>query len=695
MAAAGLLGLAVSIGSELLGAGDQSGLGRRQLTLLAVSLGLLLVGGLLASPFGQRHLLRPISLSSSYERPLDPLELGLFFGLAAGLAEAGVRLVRMAFFPGSVREGPQSLWMVPLADVVLLVGLGLAFLLLGRRWAWLAAPRVAGFGLAFVGWLSVLLLFPNIERLALVVLALGLAAQTARMLAGRSRRVGAAIRWSVGWPAALERAAWQRAGLAQTASPPSRRHFLAGAVATVGALALGVNGWERVQARRATAGLRQAPTGASNVLLLVLDTVRARSSSLYGYSRRTMPNLERLAAGGVLFDWALATSPWTLPSHASMFTGYYPHQLSDKAMWHFSAPVDTLAESLAAAGYTTAGFVANLDFCTNKSGISRGFAHYEDYPVSPGAVVQSTGFVREAFDNQQIRRAINWQEPLDRKSAERINHDFLTWHAAHGQQPFFAFLNYFDAHDPYVPPAEFYQAFSEQRPLGSYDWLEADQLSPQEVAELVDAYDGAIAYLDHHLGRLFAELERRGALDNTLVIVTSDHGEQFGEHGLMHHSNSLYLPVLHVPLVLSYPRRVPAGLRVTDPVSLRDLPATVADFLDLSGRTSFPGESWSAQWSGSGGGQAVQEPLLAEVRRGECLAYPAWYPAARGSMRSLTEGSLHYIKHLGDGSEQLYDFSRDPNEQHDLSIERGRQTELERFRAALAKLPAVRDPIST
>ena len=135
-------------------------------------------------------------------------------------------------------------------------------------------------------------------------------------------------------------------------------------------------------------------------------------------------------------------------------------------------------------------------------------------------------------------------------------------------------------------------------------------ISDAEFQEEIDAYDGTVAYLDDQLGKLFDSLRRDGVLDNTIVVVTGDHGEEFGEHGLYSHGNSLYLPSVHVPLVVVWPKEVPAGRRVAEPVTLRDLPATMAQMSRLS--FSFPGKSLARFWSDRDDGNP-ESPLLSEV----------------------------------------------------------------------------------
>jgi arylsulfatase A-like enzyme len=197
-----------------------------------------------------------------------------------------------------------------------------------------------------------------------------------------------------------------------------------------------------------------------------------------------------------------------------------------------------------------------------------------------------------------------------------------------------------------------------------------------------------LAELDAELGRLFAELERRGLLDNTIIIVSSDHGEQFGEHSVMGHGNSLYLPVLHVPLLIRFPGSVPRGASVSRPVSLRDLPATIADLSGLGRQVTFPGRSLARFWSGDSAAAAGPDTLLMTVEYNPRL--PKGNPIDRGSMRAVVLDTLHYILN-GDRREELYRLRQDPDERHDLAADSAYQSEVSRHRSAL-RIVGPRDP---
>ena len=179
-----------------------------------------------------------------------------------------------------------------------------------------------------------------------------------------------------------------------------------------------------------------------------------------------------------------------------------------------------------------------------------------------------------------------------------------------------------------------------------------------------EAYEGAIAYLDAEIGRLLDRLAGDGTLDNTLVIITSDHGEEFGEHAVFDHGNSLYMEGLHVPLAMRF-RGLPAGGVVGRPVSLRDLPATVMDLLELSDGSPFPGETLVAEWDT--GRPEVSRTVLSEVSLAPRL--PDWFPVSMGDMKSLVSGRWHFIS--GGTGEELYDIDSDPSEMDDLARRAG------------------------
>lgn len=599
--------------------------------------------------------------------PAFALLLAAWWGFAAGLTEVAV-LTLKKWQQALSNLGPDYLWMAPLALLVVFLLVGCFFLVTHRLWKRIDFLTAATFGCALLAFLNLSILIPRLHHLAAFVLAAGIATQVTVLT--RKHRAGylRLIRYSTPW--------------------------MLGLVLVLGA---GTRVGRFLSERQALAALPPAAAEAPNVLLITLDTVRAPSLSLYGYERATTPNLEALARTGLAFDRALSTASWTLPSHASMFTGRWHHELSTD----FTVPLDdtypTLAEFLGARGYATAGFIANYGYCGAETGLARGFAHYEDYVVTLGQLVSSSTLLRTVADNFRLRRLLQNDEHLNRKTADDLNAAVLAWLDRDRTRPFFAFVNYFDAHEPYLPPAPFDTQFGPGRTYGKHSPLHHWLYNPAVghapmtgslIQEEVDAYDGTLAYLDDRLGALFEALQERGLWQNTLLIITSDHGEEFGEHGegehrLFEHSYSLYLPSVHVPLVVSFPGRVPAGGRIDVPISLRDLPATIVDLLDYEAASPFPGHSLARYWDTTTAPDSLpREPLLAELNavRGQ----PDWFPISKGDMKSLVLGGMRYIRN-GDGSEELYDHYEDPWEQNDLADSVAHRDTLARLRALLSE----------
>lgn len=577
----------------------------------------------------------------------DVLDWAIWFGALTALGQTAAVTAVRTFTTRTVFITRDIVWRAPVANIVLYAVLGAVLVALMRR-----ASRATALGLlaglfVFVAVVGPVLQLPRLHPYAALLLAAGVAVQAARFARERHLWTGLAIRRTMPWvavPCAL--------------------------------LAAGYLVTREVGVRRAEAGLPQARAQAPNVLLIVLDTVRARSLSLYGYERPTSPRLDAFARTGVRFDNAMAPAPWTLPTHASLFSGRLPKELT--ADWR--SPLDrthaTLAEVLQQRGYMTVGDVANLLYTTSSTGLDRGFLRYSDFPLSTATFMEQSWLVRPLVG--EVRRNLNAEDMMVRKSGAEVTDRFLAWVGERPQRPFFAFLNYFDAHAPYVPPPPYDTMFGKGGPMP--DVLRRRQWSPDEIQRSLDAYEGSIAFMDAQLGRLFDELKRQGVLDNTIVIVTSDHGEQFGEHGLFDHANSLYRAVLHVPLVISYPGRVPAGLTVETPVSLVDLASTV---LDLTGTAAgapapLPGRTLASHWDGAP--PAAGTPVFAEVSQGINTA--AWLPVSRGRMTSVVMNGWHYIRN-GDGTEELYDFAHDPAEAENRATDTSVAGALEAARAAV------------
>lgn len=434
---------------------------------------------------------------------------------------------------------------------------------------------------------------------------------------------------------------------------------------------------------RQLASLPAPDENSPNVLLITLDTVRLQSMSLYGYERNTTPELEQLAARGTVFEESLTTSAWTLPTHASLFTGRYGCEHGADWLVALDDRYPTLAELLGQHGYATAGFVGNRWMCGPNTGLNRGFAWYDYRPP---------WWKQAPLGSFLARLALTAVAPIPRKNAADLNREFLAWLDDRPPRPFLAFLNYFDAHDPYVVPEAQFDRFSDLPPAERDrirrtwfpappdGWTAQNELQAQVA---LDTYDGAIAYLDHQVGRLFDELEERGLLENTLVIITNDHGEHFGEHGLYQHGNSLYRQLIDAPLLILGPRAVPAGQRIAGVASLADVPSTMFDLLGLPQPPELPGTTLARFWDEARFPDIDPvQPTLIETGR----VFLPDQPNSNGPIRSVVADGWHYIRYDGLDAEELFDFENDPLETTDLSQTEAGQAQLPRLRRLLEEL---------
>jgi arylsulfatase A-like enzyme len=579
-----------------------------------------------APPASRRHWIARLLAGRNELSSSLVLRYGLILGAIGGAAEAlYLTLHQVVKHQPAAWYNPDVRWMAPIIVAVLCTILAAGLSGVARILGTGVDAKKATFLLAFPGVYAVAQ-SPGIplHTIAKLVLSLGLVSVLARVAERRSGTVITAIRRTT-------------------------------PVVLVGLVALAAWGFATVPGRleqRALARLPAARPGAPNVVLLILDTVRAANLSLYGYHRATSPHIDRWAAQGVVFDRAIASAPWTLPSHASMFTGYYNVTTRTGIDRPLDGRFPTIAEVLRDNGYATAGFTANLGYTTRTSGLARGFTRFEDFPVTAGMVLRSAWLGRAVSDHLGWLPGMPaWPVP---KTADDITSSFQQWLAGRQKdRPFFAFLNYYDAHGPYRAPPEFRGKFG---PPAEVEATSERPWSTAELATSINAYDGSIAYVDDRLRRVFELLEKEGLRERTLVVLTSDHGEMFGEHGQTAHTSGLYMPALHIPLAMVFPGVVPAGVRVAPPVTMRDIPATILDLVGLSGESPIPGQSLAAHWRN---GAPTASPLLSEIDAYDWA--PSWTPVRRGDMRSLVDGPLHYIRN-GDGVEELYEPVVDPAE---------------------------------
>ena len=438
--------------------------------------------------------------------------------------------------------------------------------------------------------------------------------------------------------------------------------------------------------RRETARLPAASANAPNVLVIVVDTLRADHLSTYGYARPTSPHLSQLAAQGTLFEDAIAPSSWTLPVHASLLTGLYPHAHrvdNDGALLGWDYPV--LGDEFMARGYRTAAFSGNALLFCRRRGFGRGFIHFEDDFQSLGSSFAQTFYgdlIQHLLFRLQLKRDL-----FGRRNAEQINQHALRW-VDGGRQPFFVFLNYMDVHDPYRPPEPYLHRYTNMRDPGSrasehWDWFQ--HLSPQQRQGAMDAYDGAINYVDDRIAELMGQLHRRGLDRNTLLVITSDHGESFGEHGLMVHGNALYRELIHVPLIVWGPERIPAGKRIGTPVSLTSVPATLLEEAGVQPHPDFPGSSLARLWNDGEGASSPPDPISELAQLDWNPTFPDYY----GPIESVSSAHWHYIQG-GKFGYELFPCCANEPEQLDLAETVIGQELAPRFQSELALAGAAR-----
>ncbi len=305
----------------------------------------------------------------------------------------------------------------------------------------------------------------------------------------------------------------------------------------------------------------------ANLVLISIDTLRADHLSAYGYNRKTSPNIDQLVVDSILFEKTLSQSPKTASSHMTLMTGLHPSTHAVTNWWEgkgrpLSQAIPTLATRLSDAGYACGAFTGGGNV-NGALGFSRGFDVYED----------------------------SGRDELD---------DVLGWVDDSKDRPFFLFFHTFEVHDPYLPPTPYNQTFDpsykgpiryqrtpDQASLHGTKyvyheafWKNVDQQDPRERAHLVALYDAEILYTEFILSQILEHLRKNNLLENTLVVITADHGEELFDHGSILH-NSLHREILHVPLIMHLPGGALGGTRIKEPTRLMDLFPTLLELLDL------------------------------------------------------------------------------------------------------------------
>jgi arylsulfatase A-like enzyme len=392
-----------------------------------------------------------------------------------------------------------------------------------------------------------------------------------------------------------------------------------------------------------------------NVILISVDSLRADHVGAYGYARSTSPHIDALAEESVLFENAVSTTSWTLPAHISMLTSRFSeaHGVTG-AGDSLAESAITLPEIFQDGGYATAAVVSG-PFLNRRFGFSQGFDVYDDETVS----------FAEINDSHQ-----GVTSPLTHGRALEILDDVAG-------EPFFLFLHYWDVHYDYSPPSPYDEMFDPDYTgsISADNFIHDDEIQrdmdPRDLEHVVALYDGEIAYTDFYMGELFAELKRRDLWDNTLIVLTSDHGDEFFEHGNKGHRNTLYGELLNVPLIVKLPQQRRGGERLRNLAGIVDIAPTMLEVAGLQPLSGANGESLLNRMSGSIEGSVASSTGGSGDSSGEA-AGRVYFADVDQRVKSVVSEAAKLIAHWRrePGEEmrvELYDLNRDPGEQLDLS----------------------------
>ncbi|KAA3612888.1 MAG: hypothetical protein DWQ01_04070 [Planctomycetota bacterium] len=415
----------------------------------------------------------------------------------------------------------------------------------------------------------------------------------------------------------------------------------------------------------ASSGSQKLETNGRPVILISIDSLRADHCTPYGYKAQftdldTTPFMARLAAEGVLFENAQSVTSWTLPSHLSLLTGMdtYEHGVRHRE-FRLKLGTENLASRLQRAGYQTGG-VYTAPFLHPQWGYGKAFGF--DFYKGASAYLEdlrATEIIKDTATKQALMKLHN-QAHVDAECSGRaidIAIDWLSQENRH-QKPFFLFLHLWDPHYDYDPPDDLREAFHPgyDGPIdGSHFIDKGKEYSGADLEHFIALYDAEIRYTDNEIARLFAQLETWGIADQVIFAVTSDHGEEFYEHGRKGHQKTLYEEVTHIPMVVRAPGAVPAGARIPATVGLYDLAPTLLDLAGVQPWSDRQGKSMLPILEGHEGDRDVLMDLYLHTRFGARLM-------------GLRKGKDKVIWNLkgkaGTSPGEYFDLDQDPREKH-------------------------------
>ncbi|MCK5557109.1 MAG: sulfatase, partial [Candidatus Hydrogenedentes bacterium] len=389
-----------------------------------------------------------------------------------------------------------------------------------------------------------------------------------------------------------------------------------------------------------------------NIVILLIDTLRADHLGCYGYDRNTSPEIDQLASEGVVFENAHAASSWTLPSTASMLTSLYPREHGAMSITHGISPMAvTLAERLRQAGYDTAAFSANYSMVTVERGFDCGVDHFELF-VKEGSAVSADVLNR-------TRKLAEKYGEIKAVDAEELSSAALKWLDSREDtsRPVFMYLHYMDPHSPYEPPPPFDTVFDPDY-LGTIDGdsifraihMHEFEATERDKQHIVALYDGEIAYADSQIGDFLDALDKRELLEDALVMITSDHGEELFDHESIGHGPTLYEEVIRVPLIMWQKRFERPGTTVDSYVSLVDIVPTVLNVCGIESSGTLRGKPLLPLED-----RVSSDTVWAEVDE-EKLFYAHKRALIWNNWKMITSTRRH----------ELYDIVADPRETNNL-----------------------------
>ena len=421
-----------------------------------------------------------------------------------------------------------------------------------------------------------------------------------------------------------------------------------------------------------------------NIILITIDSLRADHISCLGYSRLTTPNLDNIANEGILFTQAIATGPETRPSITSILTSTYPLMYGGYSSF-FNKRRISLAEILKENGYTTAAFHSN-PYLSKFYGYDRGFDIFQDFlKVSPlrEEVKKFKEYIKikykHLFDFSRrvygkVYNFIRKLEPIDEcANAEAINKEAISW-LKNNSSNFFLWLHYMDTHANYAPPKNYKPSYISLKEVRKLNENIHNTKGENNVKKLIDLYDGEIRYVDYNIGLFLNELKKMRISDDTFIIITADHGEEFGEHGGYMHTPKLYDELIRVPLIIIGPEL--ENRIISKQVSLLGLAPTVLDLLNIKKPITFQGDSLLPLMKGM---KTEFSDAISEVCVWEKDPFKIDLKKRKTSLR--TEQWKYILNE--DGSEELYNLQDDPRERKNL-VEKEREKVI-KFKSKIMK----------